>query len=109
MEGKNLSYKKRIVKELYFGGLLSCSDLADRIGKSLPLTTRMLNVLINDGLVTERGYAASTGGRKPVTYALRTDIMYVVAVAMDQLVTKIVLVDLQNKYVTEIEKFELVL
>jgi predicted NBD/HSP70 family sugar kinase len=107
MEGKNLSYKKRIIRELYFGGLLSCSDLADRIGKSLPLTARMLNVLIHDGLVVERGYAASTGGRKPVTYALRPDIMYVVAVAMDQLVTKIVLMDLQNKYVTEIEKFEL--
>lgn len=107
MDHKIISYKKRIIRELYFGGLLSCSDLSDKIGKSLPLTTRMLNELITEGLVIERGYAASTGGRKPVTFSLKPDVMYVVAVAMDQLVTKIVLMDLQNRYVSEVEKFEL--
>ncbi len=107
MEQKISSYKKKIIKELYFGTLLSCSDLSDRIGKSLPLTTRMLNVLIEEGLVIERGYAASTGGRKPIMYSLKPDVMYVVAVAMDQLITKIVLMDLDNKYVTDIAKFNL--
>lgn len=107
MERKVLSYKKRIIRELYFGGLLSCSDLSERVGKSLPLTTRMLNELIGQGLVIEKGFAASTGGRKPVTYSLKPDVMYIVSVAMDQLVTKIALMDLQNKYVTEVEKFEL--
>ena len=83
MDHKIISYKKRIIRELYFGGLLSCSDLSDKIGKSLPLTTRMLNELITEGLVIERGYAASTGGRKPVTFSLKPDVMYVVAVAME--------------------------
>jgi predicted NBD/HSP70 family sugar kinase len=107
MEPKISSYKKRIIKELYFGGLLSCSDLSERIGKSLPLTARMLDVLIEEGLAIERGYAASTGGRKPIMYSLKPDVMYVVAVAMDQLITKIVLMDLDNKYVTDIAKFDL--
>src|SRR4029078_11631009 len=107
MEEKISSYKKRIIKELYFGRLLSCSDLSDKVGKSLPLTAKMLNVLIEEGLVIDRGYAASTGGRKPVMYSLKPDIGYVVAVAMDQLITKIVLVDLDNKYVTDIAKFDL--
>ena len=107
MEEKISAYKKRIIKELYFGRLLSCSDLSERIGKSLPLTARMLSVLIEEGLVIDRGYAASTGGRKPVMYSLRPDIMYVVAVAMDQLITKIVLMDLDNRYVTDIAKFDL--
>lgn len=107
MEEKISSYKNRIIKELYFGRLLSCSDVSERIGKSLPLTARILNGLMEDGLVEDRGYAASTGGRKPTMYSLRPDIGYVVAVAMDQLITKIVLVDMANKYVTDIIRFDL--
>jgi len=109
MDKKILLYKKRIIRELYFGGQLPLSDLSERLRKSLPLTTRILNELIKDGLVIESGFAASTGGRKPVTYSLKRDMMYVVAVAMDQLVTRIVLMNLSNEYVTEAEKFELAL
>ena len=71
MDEKFSSLKKRIIKELYFGGLLSCSEVSDRIDKSFPLTARLINDLIEEGLVIERGYAASTGGRKPITYSVK--------------------------------------
>jgi predicted NBD/HSP70 family sugar kinase len=104
---KNLLYKRRIVKHLYFGNMLSCADLSDKINKSIPLTTKMLGKLMEEGMVTETGYAASTGGRRPVMYSLKQDVMYVVAVAMDQLVTQIAILDMQNRNVTDIEMFEL--
>jgi len=104
---KNLLYKRRIVKHLYFGNMLSCADLSDKIRKSIPLTTKMLGKLMEEGIVTETGYAASTGGRRPVMYSLKQDVMYVVSVAMDQLVTQIAILDMQNRNVTEIELFEL--
>jgi len=109
MDEKTSSLKKRIVKELYFGGTLSCSEVCDRIDKSFPITARLLTELIEEGMVVEKGFAASTGGRKPITYSLKLDVMYVVAVALDQLITKIVLIDLNNRYVSEIQKFNLVL
>ena len=40
-------------------------------------------------------------------FSLRRDRMYTVAVAMDQLFTRIVITDMQRGYVTQIEKFEL--
>jgi predicted NBD/HSP70 family sugar kinase len=104
---KNLLYKRRIVKHLYFGNTLSCADLSDRIHKSIPLTTKILGKLMEEGLVTETGYAASTGGRRPVMYSLKQDVMYVVSVAMDQLVTQIAILDMQNRNVTAIEMFGL--
>ena len=104
---KNLLYKRRIVKHLYFGNMLSCADLSDKIRKSIPLTTKMLGKLMEEGIVTETGYAASTGGRRPVMYSLKQDVMYVVSVAMDQLVTQIAILDMHNRNVTEIELFEL--
>jgi predicted NBD/HSP70 family sugar kinase len=104
---RNLLYKRRIVKHLYFSNMLSCADLSDKIHKSIPLTTKMLSKLMEEGMVTETGYAASTGGRRPVMYSLKEDVMYVVSVAMDQLVTQIAILDMQNRNVSSIELFEL--
>lgn len=63
--------------------------------------------MIEEGNVIDTGYAASTGGRKPTIYSLKPDIMFIISVAMDQFVTRIIISDMQGNYVTEIEKFEL--
>jgi glucokinase-like ROK family protein len=107
MGEKTPTHLKKIIKCLYFGNLLSCADISERIEKSIPLTTKMLTELIETGWVTETGYAASTGGRRPVMYSLKSDVMYIIAVAMDQLTTRIALMDLHNHYIAHIEKFEL--
>lgn len=107
MAGKSLLYKRKIVKQLYFAGLLSCAELSQKIEKSLSLTTKMLNELIKEGTVVETGYAPSSGGRRPLTYSLKPDILYTVAVAMDQFFTRISIMDMQNNHVKAIEKFEL--
>ncbi|HEX5154128.1 MAG TPA: ROK family protein [Parafilimonas sp.] len=107
MGEKKSSYKKRIIKEIYFSSLISCADLSEKINKSLPLTTKMLNELIGEGIVTETGHAASTGGRRPAMYSLKRGVMYVIAVAMDQLVTRIALVDMSDSTIKEITEFEL--
>jgi len=107
MREKDLLYKGRIIKQLYFASALSCSDLSTRIKMSLPLTTKMVNELIRDNDIVETGYAPSTGGRRPQMYSLRPDRMYTVAVAMDQLFTRIVIMDMQRGYVTRAEKFGL--
>ena len=104
---KTILYKKKIIKELYFAKTLSCSDLSLLTRKSLPLTTKMVNELIDEGYIIETGYAPSTGGRRPQMYSLRNDVLYVVAVAMDQLFTRVVIMDMQMRTVTNCEKFEL--
>ena len=104
---KNNRYKRQIQKHLYFAKELSCADLSLLTDKSLPLTTRVLNELIEDGSVIESGYAHSTGGRRPLVYSLKADMLYVVSVAMDQLVTRIAILDMQNNYVLEPLRIEL--
>jgi predicted NBD/HSP70 family sugar kinase len=102
-------YKDLILRELYFLGSLSCADLSERIEKSLPLTISILNELIKDGLVVESGYAPSSGGRRPAMFTLKEGKMYLLSVAMDQLVTRITIMDVQNKQINKVEKFELLL
>jgi predicted NBD/HSP70 family sugar kinase len=107
MSHRSSFYKKKIIKQLYFAHKLSCAELSTAIGKSLPLTTRLLNELIEEGYVSEIGHAVSTGGRRPITYALKHDVLYLVSVAMDQFVTRVAIMDMKNKFLGEIEKFEL--
>lgn len=107
MAGKSVLYKKKIIKQLYFAGLLPCAELSHKIDKSLSLTTKMLNELIKEGTVIETGYAPSSGGRRPLMYSLKPDILYTVAVAMDQFFTRISIMDMQNGHVKAAEKFEL--
>ncbi|MBN8854372.1 MAG: sugar kinase [Sphingobacteriales bacterium 50-39] len=107
MTEKNVLYKKRIIKELYFSNNSSCSDLSTRTHTSLPLVTKMLNELLEENVIVETGYAPSTGGRRPLLYSLRPDVFYVVAVAMDQYFTRMVIMDMQRRPVTRVKEVEL--
>ncbi len=51
--------------------------------------------------------AASTGGRRAVMYSLKPDVLYAVSVAMDQLITRIAILNMQNTQVIATEIFEL--
>ncbi len=105
-EKRKLS-RNKILKELYFEGNLSCAELCLKIDKSFPVTANLLEELVAQNIILETGYAASTGGRRALTYALQKNVMYVVSVAMDQFVTKIVIMDMENNFVSPIEKIVL--
>ena len=103
---KSVRYKRRIIRELYFAGNLSCSDISERTRTSLPIATKMVGQLIDENYVIAAGYAPSTGGRRPLNYSLRPESLYVVGVAMDQLFTRMVIMDMQQKQVAPVAKFE---
>jgi predicted NBD/HSP70 family sugar kinase len=107
METKSSHYKRKIVKELCFGNTLSAHEISVLTGKSLPLTIRMLNELVKEKIVEESGYALSTGGRRPLMYSLVAGNMFVLSVAMDQYITRIAFVDLQDFKITEVKKYDL--
>lgn len=107
MVKKENSYKRKLIKHLYFSKLLSCAELSKLTNKSLPFTVKYINELIAEGSVIETGFANSTGGRRPQMYSLKNDLNYIVTVSMDQLITKIGILDMHNDPVGEIDKIEL--
>lgn len=107
MTEKKKSFKNKILKELYFQDELSCAELCARIEKSFPITARLIDELIAEDLVVETGYGPSKGGRRPLTYALQKNTIYLVSVAMDQFVTKIAIMDMRNNFVHPVEKIVL--
>ncbi|HEY4196365.1 MAG TPA: ROK family protein [Mucilaginibacter sp.] len=104
---KSAQLKNMIVKQLYFDKALSCAELSDLFDKSIPSITKAVNELISEGFVVEHGYAPSSGGRRPLLYSIKPDAMYILAVAMDQLSTRIQLLDLFNQPVADSLTLEL--
>lgn len=87
--------RKEVIKQLYFNKMLTLTELSASTHKSLPLVTNAVNDLVADGYVIESGLAPSTGGRRASTFLLNKDKKrYIVAVAMDQLTTQVVIYDL---------------
>ncbi len=101
--------KSSVIKKLYFSKYLSCADLCNQLDKSLPFMAKLVDELLEDGIIVETGFAPSTGGRKATMYSLRPDSFYIVSVSMDQLITQISLMDINNNFVGEVVKIELTL
>ncbi|SFV28520.1 Sugar kinase of the NBD/HSP70 family, may contain an N-terminal HTH domain [Thermoflavifilum thermophilum] len=99
--------EKQVIQYLYTDRELSCSALSERIEKSVPMVMHALNQLMKRGWVCSTGYAPSTGGRKPLLYSLVPEAQYIVAVAMDQLFTRIQVLDWLHRPITQLETLAL--
>jgi len=95
-----------VIKALYFNGSVGCSEVSKITGFSIPNAQKNLTELIEEGIVIEKGLASSKGGRKPILYALAPAKLYILSVAVDQFITKIGLVNLDNEFIGEIEYFK---
>lgn len=104
---KSTQLKNMIIKSLYFDKAMSCAELSELFDKSFPSIAKAINELIEEGFVIEQGYAPSSGGRRPLMYAINAHALYILAIAMDQLSTRIQLVDLLNQPVADLMMFEL--
>ncbi len=98
---KGSQLKNMIIKRLYFDKAMSCAELSDLFDKSIPSIAKAINELIDEGFVVEQGFAPSSGGRRPLLYSIKPDALYILAVAMDQLTTRIQLLDLFNHPVAD--------
>ncbi|MGI4728363.1 MAG: ROK family protein [Janthinobacterium lividum] len=94
------------IKCLYYNKVLTSADISNYTGKSIPHVIKVLNELIKAEYVAEKGFALSSGGRKPLNYSLVPDTHYIVSVAMDQFSAQMVVVDMNNSFVTETKRYE---
>lgn len=97
-----------IIKYLYYKKTLSLTDLSKLTQRSLPLVTATVNSLIADKYIKKTGLAPSTGGRRPLMFLNNpAKKKYVVAVAMDQFITRLVIYNLANEMVLPLQILDL--
>ncbi|WP_199140250.1 ROK family protein [Pedobacter sp. ASV12] len=105
---KGQQLRADIIKQLYYRKALSLTEISKRTKKSLPLITATVNMLIKEQYIIEQGLAPSTGGRRAQTFLLNPKKeKYVVAVAMDQLTTRMVIYNLAQEIVMPVKNLDL--
>ena len=73
---------KKILQYLLREGSKSIPEIRDFSGLSLPTTTKLINELIEQGILVESGKKESTGGRPPALYCLNASIGYIVGIEL---------------------------
>jgi predicted NBD/HSP70 family sugar kinase len=94
-------------KCLYYKRLLTSTEISNYTGKSIPYVIKVLNELVSKGYVEEKGFAISSGGRKPLNYSINPKTGYLMSVALDQFSLHMVVVDLNNHFKTPVMRYEI--
>jgi predicted NBD/HSP70 family sugar kinase len=99
---------KEILKHLYYRGSLSLTELSRLTKKSLPVVTTVVASMVEAGYLIDKGLAPSTGGRRASKFSINSKIdHYLVAVGMDQFVTRIAVFNLSNELVVPVKTLHL--
>jgi predicted NBD/HSP70 family sugar kinase len=89
---KNLKLLYSLVRKL---GPVSKNTLAELTGFKLVTCTRLLEELVQEGLIYDSGVGESSGGRKPLMYVIKPDAYYLIGVEITSLYTTVLLIDLK--------------
>ena len=80
IDGKNTALKQKIIGLCINDGDFSLADLSKELGTSIPTTTKLVEELLNDGLLEDRGKQGTNGGRRPSIYGLNPAAGYFIGV-----------------------------
>lgn len=98
--------KRQIIKSLYFNKECSSTEISILLNKSVPFVNGILTELVEENIVETNGLAISNGGRRPTIYRLRSDLIYILAVSVDQYETKMAIYNMQNEMVGDVYAYE---
>ncbi|MGE8427390.1 MAG: ROK family protein [Sphingobacterium sp.] len=94
--------EKEILKNLYFDSALSIAELVKKLSKSTPSITKIINRLLEEKIIVECGFAESTGGRRPLQFAINPALnFYILTISADQHFSTLTLTDLNQQTIIE--------
>lgn len=108
VSAKGQQLRADIIKQLFYRKALSLTEISQRTKKSLPLITATVNTLIKEEYIIEQGLGPSTGGRRAQTFLLNPKKQkFIIAVAMDQLISRMAIYNLANEVVSPLKTIDL--
>jgi predicted NBD/HSP70 family sugar kinase len=100
---KSLKLLYSLVRKL---GPVRINTLTEITGYKHVTCTRLLDELVQEGLIYDSGIGESSGGRKPLMYVIKPDVYYVIGVEITNLYTTVLLLDL-NLGIVDVEKLRM--
>lgn len=105
LKEKRYQQKKDIIGFLYKMGELSKPEICRLTNMTTPTISRIIDELIEEGWVTDRGQGASIGGKRPHIFSLNPDATYIMGVDVGRIHLKIAIFNLRKEIIGEIKIF----
>lgn len=102
IELKKIHQKNAIIEYLYKKGPTSNPEIARYTKMSSPTITKLIQELIDLGIIIDMGVGESIGGRKPNLFGINPNARYIVGVDIDCRMVKLGIFNLANEAVSEI-------
>ncbi|CAG9623313.1 ROK family transcriptional regulator [Sutcliffiella rhizosphaerae] len=102
-KAKNLKLLYSLVRK---HGPIKINTLTELTGFKHVTCARLLDELVEEGLIHDSGIGKSSGGRKPLMYVVKPDAYYLVGVEITSLFTTVLLLDL-TLHIVGMEKLKM--
>jgi len=109
LKEKRYQQKKDIIGFLYKMGELSKPEICRFTNMTTPTISRIIEELIEEGWVIDRGQGASIGGKRPHIFSLNPDAAYIMGVDAGRIHLKIAIFNLRKEIIGEIKIFPSIL
>jgi len=79
---KTKSTKARVLAAIRYFSTISIKDIANYCDLSIPIVTRYVETMLQEGLLKEHKTSVSTVGRKPKQFSLNADYGYIIGIEL---------------------------
>jgi N-acetylglucosamine repressor len=103
LELKTFLNKKQIIRCLYRLGIMSSSDISTILNISAPKSNAYIQELIDEGYIEFKVKGDSIGGRKPSTYGLKKNSVYVIGIDLGRKFLRIAIFNEEMEKVNDLQ------
>ena len=96
---KTLLLKKKILGRCIDEGNFSLADLSKELSISIPTTTKLIEELMDDGFIEDKGKQDTNGGRRPSIFGLNPSAGYFVGTDIEKSTVSIAITDFKGQIV----------
>lgn len=98
---KNNQIKRQVIAHMAVNGETTLAELTKVMRISVPTITKLVQELVDDGIVTDLGKVETPGGRRPNVFGLASTKIYFIGVNVGRDRMVYVITDLQNNIISE--------
>lgn len=106
---KRYQQKKDIIKDFYRLGILSKPEVCRLTNMTMPTISKIVDELVEEGWVVNRGQGPSIGGKRPHIYSLNPDAAYIIGIDLGRETLKIAIFNLHKEVIGSIQQFPSIL
>lgn len=96
-------FQTQILKSIYFSGTQSIAEVSSFLGKSIPVTTKSIQHLVDEKIIIPEGLRASTGGRRAAVYNLNKNaIGHILSISISRYTIIYAIYNILNELVSDL-------